>query len=120
MNNSRSNAFYVPEVELVIKHYQELEPDPVSQERFVLQQQAIATRIMKVSACRGFCVSLHDRMQNAIILYKWKYACKLQKKDDDGDHSRSRQARYLFLGLTPLSASFYLVLKANYWNWAGI
>jgi len=45
-NNCRQNAFYIPQVEMVVKRYQELESDPIALKRFVAEQQAIASVIM--------------------------------------------------------------------------
>jgi hypothetical protein len=49
MTNRRQNAYYVPEIELVIGRYQELQMDPTVLRRFVEQQQRIASQMMEVS-----------------------------------------------------------------------
>jgi hypothetical protein len=41
----------VPEVEMVVKRYQELGSEPPAQKRFIEQQQAIASEIMNVGPC---------------------------------------------------------------------
>jgi hypothetical protein len=56
-NNSRYNAFYVPEVEMVIKRYRALESDPTALKRFIDQQQAITSGIMKVSSSHASLIS---------------------------------------------------------------
>lgn len=52
-NNSKNNAYYVPEVQVVVKRYQALLDDQSALDTFVAQQQKIATEIMDVSVTCG-------------------------------------------------------------------
>jgi hypothetical protein len=47
--NRRQNAYYVPEMEMIIKRYQELKTDPTALERFVDHQQNLSSQMMDVS-----------------------------------------------------------------------
>jgi hypothetical protein len=48
-SNMPHNAYYVPELEMVIKQYQALTANPTGLEHFVKQQQTAASHMMKVS-----------------------------------------------------------------------
>jgi hypothetical protein len=47
--NRRHNAYYVPELEMVITRYRALTADPVALDHFVKRQQAVASQMMTVS-----------------------------------------------------------------------
>jgi len=64
--NGRHNAYYVPELEMVIKRYQALTADPTSLGHFVKQQQTVASQMMK----------------NARLLTEWVTTRKVQKVAD--------------------------------------
>lgn len=49
MTNRRQNAYYVPEIEMVMNRYQELQADPTALKQFVDQQQTLASQMMDVS-----------------------------------------------------------------------
>jgi hypothetical protein len=49
MTNRRQNAYYVPEVEMVMNRYQEFQADPTALKQFVDQQQTLASQMMDVS-----------------------------------------------------------------------
>jgi hypothetical protein len=58
--NTRHNAYYVPEITMAIKRYQDLKDDLTAFGRFVEQQQNIASQMMKVSPwCVNFCAFLN-------------------------------------------------------------
>jgi hypothetical protein len=56
-DNGRQNAYYVPELEMVIKRYRELESEPTALKVFVNQQKAVASQMMKVSMVLINCLS---------------------------------------------------------------
>jgi hypothetical protein len=54
-DNGRQNAYYVPEWEMVVKRYQELECDPTSLRAFMEHQKAAASQMMKVDIILKLC-----------------------------------------------------------------
>lgn len=51
MTNRRQNAYYVPEILMVIQQYQDLGENAMSLRRFVEHQQTLASQMMDVSSC---------------------------------------------------------------------
>jgi hypothetical protein len=47
--NGQHNAYYVPEIEMVIKQYQAFKAEPIALGRFIEQQQSMASQMMKES-----------------------------------------------------------------------
>lgn len=47
-DNGRQNAYYAPELELVVKRYRNLESDPAALKTFMDTQKAIAAQMMEV------------------------------------------------------------------------
>jgi hypothetical protein len=94
ITNRQQNAFYIPEIEMVIKRYQELESDPTALKTFVEQRQAIASEMMSVSKSilNGIVVILHH-FESAKILIEWVKTSKNQKVVDNDERMKNRTAR---------------------------
>jgi len=79
---------------MVVKRYQELESDLNALNRFIKQQQTIASDIMSVSLpCR---YPLHPSSMSIAERYnlqEWKISSKCQKRDEEIERSRDRQAK---------------------------
>jgi hypothetical protein len=50
--NRRQNSYYVPEIDMVFKRYQELNVDPTALARFIEEQQTLASQMMEVTYFR--------------------------------------------------------------------
>lgn len=93
-DNGRQNAYYVPELEMIVKRYQELESDSTALNRFIEQQRVIASQMMKVGTLLITClIACESYVQDAINLGTWVGASKSQRAINDDKHMQNRQAR---------------------------